>query len=79
MAPGREIPKRIEDRLIVALDVPKISEARALVAKLDGVVSFFKLGLWLQFATGFDLLLDDLLRRDKKIFLDPRCSISERR
>lgn len=72
MAPGRELPKRIEDRLIVALDVAEISEARALVAKLDGMVSFFKLGLWLQFATGFDLLLDDLLRRDKKIFLDTK-------
>jgi orotidine-5'-phosphate decarboxylase len=72
MAPCREIPERIEDRLIVALDVVKISEARALIAKLDGVVSFFKLGLWLQFSAGFDLLLDDLLRRDKKIFLDAK-------
>ncbi len=72
MAPRREVPERIEDRLIVALDVASIAEARALIDELDGVVSFFKLGLWLQFATGFDVLLDDLLRRDKKIFLDAK-------
>jgi orotidine-5'-phosphate decarboxylase len=72
MATHREVPERIEGRLIVALDVASISEARALIDELDGVVSFFKLGLWLQFATGFDLLLDDLLRRDKKIFLDAK-------
>ncbi|MGH7030745.1 MAG: orotidine-5'-phosphate decarboxylase [Stellaceae bacterium] len=68
----REIPHRIEDRLIVALDVPSISEARSLIAKLDGVASFFKLGLWLQFAAGFERLVDDLLARDKKIFLDTK-------
>jgi orotidine-5'-phosphate decarboxylase len=31
----------MEDRLIVALDVPSIAEARRLVDTLDGVVSFF--------------------------------------
>jgi len=68
----REIPQRIEDRLIVALDVPSIAEARSLVDKLDGVVSFFKLGLWLQFVAGFERLIDDLVARDKKIFLDTK-------
>src|SRR5262252_6429635 len=72
MATPRGVPAGIEDRLIVALDVASISEARALISKLDGVVSFFKLGLWLQFATGFDSLLDDLVRRGKKIFLDAK-------
>ncbi len=38
----REVPAKIEDRLIVALDVPSIGEARALIDKLDGLVSFFK-------------------------------------
>jgi orotidine-5'-phosphate decarboxylase len=58
--------------LIVALDVPSVSEARALVERLDGVVSFFKLGLWLHFASGFDRLLDDLIENGKKIFLDTK-------
>lgn len=71
-ATPRNIPERIEDRLIVALDVPSIAEARSLIAKLDGVASFFKLGLWLQFAAGFERLVDDLLARDKKIFLDAK-------
>lgn len=72
MAASRDIPDRIEDRLIVALDVPTPVEARTLVDRLDGVASFFKLGLWLQFARGFDRLLDDLLGRNKKIFLDTK-------
>jgi orotidine-5'-phosphate decarboxylase len=65
---ARELPERLEDRLIVALDVPSISEARALIDKLDGVVSFFKVGLWLQFAPGFDGLLDYLIAKNKNIF-----------
>jgi orotidine-5'-phosphate decarboxylase len=68
----REIPKRIEDRLIAALDVSSIADARALIEKLDGVVCFFKIGLWLQFAAGFDGLLDELLNKGKKIFLDAK-------
>jgi orotidine-5'-phosphate decarboxylase len=72
MSSSRDLPERIEDRLIVALDVPSIKEARVLVDKLDPIVSFFKIGLWLEFATGFDTLIEDLLRRDKKIFLDTK-------
>jgi len=68
----REDPERIEDRLIVALDVPSVGEARDLVGQLDGVVSFFKVGLWLQFAAGFDGLIDELIKRGKKIFLDAK-------
>jgi orotidine-5'-phosphate decarboxylase len=72
MSATREVPERVEDRLIVALDVPSISAARGLIGKLDGLVSFFKVGLWLQFAAGFDGLIDELLKRDKKIFLDAK-------
>jgi orotidine-5'-phosphate decarboxylase len=68
----REVPQRIEDRLIVALDVPSVAQARALVARLDGVVSFFKIGLWLHYAAGFDRLLDDLVAQGKSIFLDTK-------
>jgi len=72
IAPLREVPERIEDRLIVALDVPSVAQARALVAGLDGVVSFFKIGFWLQYAAGFDRLLDDLVAQGKGIFLDTK-------
>jgi orotidine-5'-phosphate decarboxylase len=69
---SRDTPVRIEDRLIVALDVQSIAEARRLVGDLDGLVSFFKLGLWLQFAAGFDRLIEELLNKGKKIFLDTK-------
>ncbi|HEV2099254.1 MAG TPA: orotidine-5'-phosphate decarboxylase [Stellaceae bacterium] len=72
MLPARAVPDRVEDRLIVALDVPSIAEARGLVARLDGVVSFFKIGLWLQFASGFDRLIDELVGSGKNIFLDSK-------
>src|SRR6516162_2925337 len=72
MAMHREVPEKVEDRLIVALDVPTISEARAVIDKLEGVVSFFKVGLWLQFAAGFDSLLDYLLAKKRKIFPDSK-------
>jgi hypothetical protein len=47
----------------VALDVPSVDEARMLIGQLDGVVSFFKIGLWLRFAAGFERI-----RRGKKVF-----------
>ncbi len=72
MARLRGVPERIEDRLIVALDVPNVAEARELVARLDGLASFFKIGLWLQYAAGFDRLLDDLVAQGKSIFLDTK-------
>src|ERR1700692_77111 len=72
MTTFREVPEKMEDRLIVALDVPSISAARVLIDKLEGVVSFFKVGLWLQFAAGFDGLLDYLIAKNKNIFLDAK-------
>jgi orotidine-5'-phosphate decarboxylase len=72
MPQPRGVPERIEDRLIVALDLPGIDEARAMVERLDGLVSFFKVGLWLLFAAGFDRLLDGLVEHGKKIFLDTK-------
>ena len=60
-------PKGYRGPAHVALDVPSVAEARALVERLDGIVSFFKPGLWLAFTAGFDGLLDELLKRGKKI------------
>jgi orotidine-5'-phosphate decarboxylase len=50
------------DRIIVALDVPNVEEAKQLVAKLKGSVGVYKIGLELLFAGGFQLareLADD--------------------
>ena len=63
-------PPNIADRLILALDVPTVAEARALVAELDGHVSFFKIGLWLLFQPETDRLIDDLIAAGKQVFLD---------
>src|SRR6185437_12981167 len=43
-----------------------------LVAKLDGVVSFFKIGLWLAFAEGVDGLIKRLIQANKRVFLDAK-------
>ena len=43
------------DRLIVALDVPTTAEARALVAKIDGAATFYKIGLQLLASDGMAL------------------------
>lgn len=57
------------DRIIVALDVNTTKEALSVVDELDGVVSFFKVGLQLFFRTHFDVV-KELHRRGKQIFLD---------
>ena len=72
LTPARPTPDHIEDRLIVALDLPTVAAARAMTERLDGIASFFKLGLWLIFAPGFDRLLDELVAQGKKIFLDAK-------
>ena len=59
-----------DPRLIVALDVPTIVQARELVTRLDGLVSFYKIGLWLFFEPGIDTLIDSLIANGKKVFLD---------
>jgi orotidine-5'-phosphate decarboxylase len=59
-----------EDRLIFALDVPSVDEAKRLVTTLRESVQFYKVGLEL-FATGgyFDLI-DWLVGQGKKVFAD---------
>ncbi len=69
---ARTLPARMEDRLIVALDVPSVAEARGIADRLDGIASFFKLGLWLIFAPGFEAFLDDLLGAGRRVFLDAK-------
>lgn len=69
---SRNLPAQMADRLIVALDFHSIEEARAVVARLNGVVSFFKLGLRLQYEPKFSELLSEIKDNGKKVFLDAK-------
>lgn len=59
-----------EERLIFALDVPDVGEAKRLVETLKESVQFYKLGLELFTSGGYFELVDWLLERDKQIFAD---------
>lgn len=59
----------MDSRLIVALDVPRIADAEALAARLNGAVSWFKLGLQL-FPLGAMDVSARLRAKGKKTFLD---------
>ena len=63
-----EISRR--ERLIVALDVPSVAEARALVEKLGETVRFYKIGLELSTSGGYYDLLDWLVKRGNRVFCD---------
>jgi len=69
-APLRDLPANMAERLIVALDLPRVDEAREMAERLDGVVSFLKIGMWLFCAPGADRLIDDLVAKGKNVFLD---------
>lgn len=63
-------PNRAPDpRLICALDVETADEARRLVARTDGAVGFFKIGLQL-FATDGMALARELKAEGRQVFLD---------
>ena len=60
----------VRDRLIFALDVPSVEQAKRLVEQLDDAVCFYKLGLELFMAGGYFDLIEWLRARDKKVFVD---------
>jgi orotidine-5'-phosphate decarboxylase len=60
-----------KERLIVALDVPTVEEARALVRALGDSVIFYKIGMQLQFAGGIQYA-QELIGEGKKVFLDSK-------
>jgi orotidine-5'-phosphate decarboxylase len=64
---NQSIPAR--DRLIVALDLPNVDAARAMVERLGDAVSFYKIGLELTYGGGLDLSRA-LVRQGKQVFLD---------
>jgi len=64
-------PKNIslDKRIIFALDVETPEEARAWVEKLESRVKFFKVGLQLFLAGGFDIV-EWILKRGSEVMLD---------
>src|SRR5438093_6669886 len=58
------------ERLIAALDVAGVEEAKALVQRLGDSVSFYKVGLELFMTEGFFGFIDWLARTGKKVFVD---------
>ncbi|MFV0664459.1 orotidine-5'-phosphate decarboxylase [Denitromonas sp.] len=58
------------DRLIMALDVAEATAARNLVERLEDSVTFYKIGLELFMTPGYFDLLDWLVARNKKVFVD---------
>jgi orotidine-5'-phosphate decarboxylase len=57
------------DRLIVALDLPSVAAAEAMVDRLGDAVSFYKIGYQLAFAGGLPLA-SALVRAGKQVFAD---------
>jgi orotidine-5'-phosphate decarboxylase len=57
------------ERLIVALDVPSVAAAEAMVARLEESVWFYKIGYQLAFAGGLSFAAG-LIAAGKQVFLD---------
>jgi orotidine-5'-phosphate decarboxylase len=66
MQPASIAPR---DRLIVALDLPGVEQAEAMVARLGDSVTFYKIGYQLGYAGGLTLVRK-LTDQGKKVFLD---------
>jgi len=64
----KDIPVR--ERLIFALDVPGLDQARGLIRTLGDSVDFYKLGLEIFLSGHYFDLLADLKSRGKKVFAD---------
>jgi orotidine-5'-phosphate decarboxylase len=59
------------DRLIVALDVPNVEGAKALIETLGDSVGVYKIGLELLFSGGF-ALAQELARHGRPLFVDAK-------
>ena len=69
LEPGVPAFANVDPRLIVALDVPTLAEAEALVERTGDAVVFYKIGYQLAFAGGLTLARD-LKASGRKVFLD---------
>src|SRR5580704_3720574 len=63
------MPIAPRERLIVALDLPSVEAAEALVAQLGDAASFYKIGYQLAYAGGL-AYVEKLVGAGKKVFLD---------
>ncbi len=63
-------PIPVNERLIFALDVSSVDEAKKLVELLGDNVGFYKIGLQLFMAGGYFGLLDWLNEKNKQVFVD---------
>ena len=61
---------KLEDRLIFALDVPEVFDAKEIVRELDDSVNFYKIGMEMLMTGQYFELLDWLIHKDKKVFVD---------
>lgn len=59
----------LKDRLMVALDLPGVAEAEAMIARLGDSVNFYKIGYQLVYAGGLPLA-QQLAKAGKKVFID---------
>ncbi len=60
----------VQERLIMALDVPSIANAKALVEELGDSVIFYKVGMELFMSGDYFEFIDWLKQRNKKVFVD---------
>lgn len=63
-------PIPVRERLIMALDVPSIPEAQALVEELGDAVIFYKVGMELFMSGDYFAFIEWLKARNKKVFVD---------
>lgn len=63
-------PIAVAERLIMALDVPSIEEAKALVEELGDSVIFYKVGMELFMCGDYFGFIEWLKDRGKKVFVD---------
>lgn len=63
-------PIPVRERLIMALDVPGIPEAQALVEELGDAVVFYKVGMELFMSGDYFAFIEWLKARNKKVFVD---------
>jgi orotidine-5'-phosphate decarboxylase len=61
--------ERIGRRLIVALDLSSVDDARALVGKIGSAASFYKIGYQLAYAGGLSFA-EELIDAGKRVFFD---------
>ena len=64
------LPLRADERLIFALDVPDRVQALEWVDRLGDSVAFYKIGMELLASGEYFQVLDELARRDKRVFVD---------